>query len=59
MEVLDIYDDSGGLRTPPTYDSYDTLKVAYRVFNYSCATDVSVVLNLVGSASQSIINGWR
>ncbi len=56
VEVLDIYDDSGGLRTPPTYDSYDTLKVAYRVFNYSCATDVSVVLNLVGSASQSIIN---
>ena len=56
VEVLDIFDDSNGLRAPPTYDSYETLTVAYQVFNYSCATDVSVVLNLVGSASQSIIN---
>ena len=56
VEVLDIYDDSAGLRTPPTYDSYDTLTVAYQISNYSCATDVSVVLNLVGSATQAVIN---
>ena len=56
VEVLDIFDDSNGLRAPPTYDSYETLTVVYQISNYSCATDVSVVLNLVGSASQSIIN---
>lgn len=56
VEVLDIFDDSNGLRAPPTYDSYETLTVVYQISNYSCATDVSVVLILVGSASQSIIN---
>ena len=56
VEVLDIFDDSNGLRAPLTYDSYETLTVFYQISNYSCATDVSVVLILVGSASQSIIN---
>ena len=51
VSLLGILDTENNLRDPPHYWPDETLNVAYRVYNYSCATDVQARVEL--SATQT------
>ena len=54
VKVGQIRDLSGQLRSPPDYQVGESLKIAYTVYNYSCATDVTLALTMTGPNDKPI-----
>ncbi len=48
VKVTDIRDLSDQKRSPPNYYVGETLKAAYRIYNFSCQTDVTLAITMSG-----------
>ena len=54
IEVTGIADLGGHLRSPPDYYVGETLSATYKVYNFSCQTDLTVVITMNGPEGHSI-----
>ena len=54
IQVTDIRDLNDQTRAPPNYYVGETLRAAYSVYNFSCQTDVTLVVTMNGPEGHSI-----
>ena len=54
VKVTDIRDLAGQKRSPPNYYVGENLRVAYRVYNFSCQTDITLALTMNGPEDQAV-----
>ena len=54
IKVTDIRDLSGQKRTASEYRVGENLKAAYEVYNFSCGTDITLILKMTGPGGNSI-----
>ena len=54
VQVTDILDLGDQNRSPPSYYVGETIRVAYSVYNFSCQTDLTLVLTMNGPEGHAI-----
>ncbi len=54
IQVTDIRDLSDETRSPPDYQVGETLRATYRIYNFSCQTDITLALTMTGPNDQPI-----
>ena len=54
VKVADIRDFSNQKRSPPNYYVGESLRAAYRVYNFSCQTDITLVVTMNGPEDQAV-----
>ena len=54
VQITDIRDLTDQTRAPPNYYVGETLRAAYSVYNFSCQTDVTLVVTMNGPEGHSI-----
>ena len=54
VQVTDILDLGGQNRSPPNHYVGETIRVAYSVYNFSCQTDLALVLTMNGPEGHAI-----
>ena len=54
VRVTEIKDLSGQIRSPPNYLVGEQLKAAYRIYNFSCQTDITLAVTMSGPEDHAI-----
>ncbi len=54
IKVTDIRDFSGQKRSPPNYLVGEQLKAAYRIYNFSCQTDITLAITMSGPGDHAV-----
>ena len=54
IKMTEISDLSGQARSPPDYQVGEQLKAAYRIYNFSCQTDITLAITMSGPQDHAI-----